>query len=431
VLRQSVGPAFGHWYTQERSEIYVARDYAWNMLAPLDENAVIFTNGDNDTFPLWFIQEVEGFRKDVRVVNLSLLNTDWYMKQLRDLEPKLPITLTDAELAEVARHWFQMEGGRIFQPRDEIIDHLFTNTQKSGWEDRTYYFAVTVPREFLDPLLSFLKMEGMVYRMTLTQGSEQVDAARLRENLEEVFIWRGLQPDWNDQDDLRGLVHEAGEGDSLSGLASTLPASRRFGELQGLKGTIPEFPERAPDEFYMNGTIRHLIQNYAAAWSRYAIELDRNSEIEKDPAKAVEAMTRAWIIDDDFSPAVNFLGYLYSQNGQEEKGLDVYRYFAETQDPSDYRFWARYAQALEKAGMHQEVVRVLGKVIDLNPNYEPGYLSLVDYIVTFFPSRDNIQAVVRNLEDFIRRHPDSAPVRERLNSLREMLEGPAPTEQGR
>ncbi len=421
LLALSLGPAFGHWYTHDRSDIYIARDYAWNMLAPLEENAVIFTNGDNDTFPLWYIQEVEGFRKDVRVVNLSLLNTDWYMAQLRDLEPKLPITFTDPELSEVARMYFQMEDGRVYQPRDKIIDHLFGNTLNEGWDSRRYYFAVTVPRDFLTPLLPFLSMEGMVYRMTLNRGEEQVDMARLRENLEEVYIWRGLLPDWNDDDSLRGRQHEVSEMDSIGGVPSVLPASRRFGELQGLKGEIQEFPGREPEEFYKNPTIRHLIQNYAAAWSRYAIELDRGVDIQRDPQKAVDAMTRAWIIDGDFSPAVNYLGYLYTSAGDPEKGLDVYREFAETLQPQDYRFWARYAQALEKQGLHEEVVQALGMVIDLNPDYEPGYLSLVDYIVSYFPTADNIRAVVLHLEDFLRRHPDSAPIRDRLELLREMM----------
>jgi hypothetical protein len=72
-----------NWDDHNRSEHYASRDYARNFLESVEPNAIIFTYGDNDTYPLWYCQEVENIRTDVRVVNLSLIATDWYIGQLR------------------------------------------------------------------------------------------------------------------------------------------------------------------------------------------------------------------------------------------------------------------------------------------------------------------------------------------------------------
>ena len=72
-----------NWDDHDRSNRYTARDFGANYLNSCEPNAVIFTNGDNDTFPLWYNQEVEGVRTDMRVCNLSYLQTDWYIDQMR------------------------------------------------------------------------------------------------------------------------------------------------------------------------------------------------------------------------------------------------------------------------------------------------------------------------------------------------------------
>lgn len=93
--------AFQGWDDHDRSLKTSARDLAMNYLKSCGKNGIIYTNGDNDTFPLWYMQEVEGYRTDVRVCNLSLMQTDWYTDQMKmrayESDP-LPIKFTEDQI---------------------------------------------------------------------------------------------------------------------------------------------------------------------------------------------------------------------------------------------------------------------------------------------------------------------------------------------
>ena len=220
------------YFQHNRSNNFVAWDYGYNLLNSCEPDGILFTNGDNDTFPLWYLQEVEGIRKDVKVINLSLLNTPWYINQLINNYPTLHLNIDDVYLKEKINNkgeLVQTDSPDIYNltyvtgtkmalelcglSSDEIkvkecklnysndfIVFPYKPSQGIGqWiplqdvmilqiindigNTQPIYFATTVSSKNLIGLEKYLQMEGMVYRLLFNKKNNDLNYNKMKQNL--------------------------------------------------------------------------------------------------------------------------------------------------------------------------------------------------------------------------------------------------------
>jgi tetratricopeptide (TPR) repeat protein len=347
----------GHHYffKHDRSKNFVCREYAKNMLGPLEKDAIIFTNGDNDTFPLWYIQEVEHFRKDVRVVNLSLLNTPWYIKQLRDNEPKLPITWSDEKVDRLQP--IPSEKGWILI-RDLAIAHI---VRENKWR-RPIYFAVTIPPESFAPYRDYLQMEGLVFKMVPKKGTNMIAEEKLEDNVYRKFSYKSiLTEDW-----------------------------------------------KRDDSLYLAPYIRHLIQNYAAAFCQVAYVKRKHQKTDE----AIKALEIAEQIAPDIDPVVLFLGWYYFEQGDTAKAIAQYDKEIK-RHPERPELLYRLAGIYERTGDLPKALSLLDRVVRENPLDRDAVLSAFGIAAKLgMTSRAKSY-----LENWLKSHPNDKEIRSALEQM--------------
>ena len=198
------------WDDHDRSGRYTCRDFGYNYLMTMQDEGhpVIFTNGDNDTFPLWYNQEVEGVRRDTRDCNLEYLQTDWYIDQMKRPaydSPALPISWSHEDYQEGKLEYLPIntDSLTITSGKDTMVislkekEYLLKNElmvlemlSNAVWS-RPFYVSISLGNN-LSFLRDHLVLEGLAYRISPTVKGLQVDVERLYENIMHRFRYGGL-----------------------------------------------------------------------------------------------------------------------------------------------------------------------------------------------------------------------------------------------
>ncbi len=405
-------------HNHDRSGNYVAYDYSYNILQTCEKGAILFTNGDNDTFPLWFLQYVYGIRTDVRVVNLSLLNTPWYIKQLRDEEPRVPISYTDGEIDQLqARLWDKPRNIRIDVSRSQVVNELAKASDNSGIglgnipdspalafelkntkviqghpvilvQDimvlhiiaankfkRPVYFAVTVassnmlgmnnPSAKRNERKNFLRMDGLAFKVMPYAGpGDFISQQRIQENVFDNFQYRNLDN---------------------------------------------------PDVFY-NRNVMGLLQNYRSAFLRlanhYLFREKTNEKALKVLDKMEEVLPESIIRLRDYQLSLS-IGRMYAEAGRPEeleRRLDsVLRDFkmSSTDKVMTAEFYRRELNNEAKA---ESLAR---SVLE----DDPSSVQSRSWLVGFYAEKKQYAKGAEILNDWLERQPNDKNARQQLSNL--------------
>jgi len=331
-----------NWDDHDRSGRYLARDIANNYLQSCDENAILFTVGDNDTFPLWYLQEVEGVRTDVRVVNMMLFNTEWHIDQMKkkayESEP-LPLSLPNRKYRDGTNNSILVRENERWATADYVTNFIISDdprtklTLRNG--DKVDYIPtdkIVIPVDSANAVNN-----GIVKEKDADQIVEDIrlrfsaNSQLLKGNMAQLDIF--AQNEWE-----RPIYFSAGGFDGSMGL-------EEYYQLDGLSYQV--VPIKTPQEsMLVMGRI--------------------------DPDKMYD------VVMNKFS---------WGRMNQEDVTLDYYS----ERTLSVIRFRSlhtRLALALLKAGDTARAVKVLDRCMELAPHHVLPYDNYIAGIT--FPQRDGM-----------------------------------------
>lgn len=392
-----------NYFTHDRSRNWVPWDYSYNILQSALPNAVLFTNGDNDTFPLWYLQDVEGIRRDVKIVNLSLLNTDWYVKQLKDNDPyhvgtvkiripdsrinpddlrptqwaptditiATPKIVNQEQMAEIKKEYaikdtsilsagkltWKMSNTLSFgdikaiRVQDIMVREI---VEANNWE-RPICFAVTCSDDSKIGLQDYLKMEGMTFRLVPEKrkpGSEFINEELVKAQLKgNIVPSKSFQPGF------------------------------RFTGLND------------PTIFFDENHVR-MVQNYRNAYMRLAVYYRSlgdsqdlittlNSMNEKLPYKVL-GMDNGLLFE---------VANLYLQAGDKEK-------YAEISSDVEKQALIDLERNPEDVNSYYNPYRILIETYENSKEYEQ-LLALWQKLETMFPNDPTVKANIKRYQDLV------------------------------